>query len=129
METREIDRARQGLIRMASILAQVNAYVSWSDEFSRKECREAQNASWRTINFERLVSTSTEKELYEIGFIRLEDRLLIPLWLFPAIQSGYELQDINGRRVVVGKDRIDTDTRGGCIAYGIFWKMGAKINA
>jgi hypothetical protein len=35
------------------------------------------------------------------------------------IQDGTELVSIGGRRVVVGKDYIDNDTRFGYLAYGI----------
>lgn len=45
------------------------------------------------------------------------------LWLvtpeeFARLPQGFELTAIDGERVVIGRDFIDTDTRCGVLAYG-----------
>jgi len=44
--------------------------------------------------------------------------MLVPLWALDLLRPGEELICIDGQTVKVGEDSIDTDTRGGCIAYG-----------
>lgn len=46
------------------------------------------------------------------------------LWLFNQsemnqLPDGMELETVNGEKVVKGQDRIDFDTRGGYLAYGV----------
>jgi hypothetical protein len=57
--------------------------------------------------------------LNTLGYINWDgEHRLIPLDYFHAIDDGEELIDIMGNKVIKGKDYIDLDTRGGCIAYG-----------
>lgn len=48
-----------------------------------------------------------------------ENLLLIPLDLFERVPNGAVLTSIMGNVVVKGKDYIDTDTRGGLMAFGV----------
>ena len=46
------------------------------------------------------------------------------LWLFTPeeyahLPDGFELESINGRKLIKGKDYIDMDTRFNCLAYGV----------
>ena len=46
------------------------------------------------------------------------------LWLFTEeefdkLPDGFELVCINGGTYIKGKDKIDMDTRFGCLAYGV----------
>lgn len=38
---------------------------------------------------------------------------------FEAFPEGFEFISISGEHAVKGKDYIDDDTRGGCLAYGV----------
>lgn len=44
---------------------------------------------------------------------------LVPESKYNKLPKGTELYSINGKRVIKGKDKIDDDTRGGYLAYGI----------
>ena len=44
---------------------------------------------------------------------------LIPLYLYPSLPIGITLMSIGGEEIVFNGSNIDTDTRFGCIAYGI----------
>lgn len=49
---------------------------------------------------------------------------LIPLWMLPIVPDGTELTSISGKKVVLthdekGEPNIDTDVRGGYLAYGV----------
>jgi hypothetical protein len=65
-------------------------------------------------------------DLFALGFANWDDEImLVPLWALGLISIGEQLTSIIGERVVVGHDLIDTDTRGGCLAYG-FEHAGLK---
>ena len=44
---------------------------------------------------------------------------LIPLYLYPSLPIGITLTSINGEEIVFDGSNIDTDTRFGCLAWGI----------
>ena len=44
---------------------------------------------------------------------------LIPLYLYPSLPIGIKLTSISGEEIVFNGSNIDTDTRFGCIAWGI----------
>lgn len=63
--------------------------------------------------------TVDSKDLQSLGFVYWDNNLmLLPLWSLGVIKFGEQLVCINGVAVKVGVDIIDTDTRGGCLAYG-----------
>lgn len=44
---------------------------------------------------------------------------LIPLYLYPSLPIGITLTSIDGEEIVYNGSNIDTDTRFGCLAWGI----------
>lgn len=44
---------------------------------------------------------------------------LIPLYLYPSLPVGITLTSIDGKEIVFDGSNIDTDTRFGCLAWGI----------
>lgn len=44
---------------------------------------------------------------------------LIPLYLYPSLPIGITLTSIEGEEIVFNGSNIDTDTRFGCLAWGI----------
>lgn len=68
----------------------------------------------------------TLQEAKELRFCRWDeesDLWLIPIWLYPFIPEDLELTSIGGNKGFA--PNIDTDTRFGCLAWGIFLKEEA----
>lgn len=58
-------------------------------------------------------------DLLMLGFGHWDGNImLLPLWALGLMAPGERLISIMGESAVVGTDAIDTDTRGGCLAYG-----------
>lgn len=69
----------------------------------------------------QMIQSVSLKTLYSAGFRNWDEHLmLLPIWALPMMQDGSELVSIMGERVRVGTHQIDLDTRGGCIAYGVY---------
>lgn len=65
----------------------------------------------------------TREEAVELRFCKWDeesDLWLIPIWLYPFIPNDLELTSIGGDKGFA--PNIDTDTRFGCLAWGIFLK-------
>lgn len=106
----------------ANRVAETVQYTSWSDEFCRKEVRQATmdfvSELRKYIDFSKL----TREEAVALRFGQWEegsDLYLIPLYLLPIVPVGTELTCISGETVVYDGTNIDNDVRFGCIAYGI----------
>ena len=48
-----------------------------------------------------------------------EDIWLVPLYLYKLIPKGTKLVSLFGEEVVAGRDYLDNDNRGGCLAFGV----------
>lgn len=103
------------------------AYESWSDDFSRKECREVWNDSPASMRKPRArqvtvldLATLSSAERLTLGIHHWDDKLdVLPLWMFNYIANGEVLTCIDGSKAAKGRDPIDLDVRGGCIAFGL----------
>jgi hypothetical protein len=92
-------------------------YESWRDDFKLKQIREAydkfideNDVDWRDF---------TKEELLGLGFSAWDENLIVmPLWAYHVCQDEIVLTSIDGDKSTKGKGDIDTDVRGGCIAYG-----------
>lgn len=78
---------------------------------------------WEVQSPERLLLEDLQSiritDLFALGFGNWDDSLmLLPLWVLGMISDGERLVSIGRNEVTVGQDIIDTDTRGGCLAYG-----------
>lgn len=120
------------MFNMATKTAEISAYESWSDEFSRREARTV----WSNVDdvmyapFKRFITVSDLKTVERIDLVRLgfgnwdDNQWLIPLWAYNFIAHGEELVSIMGNKARVGdldergKPKIDLDHRQGCIAWG-----------
>jgi len=95
---------------------------SWDDGFNTKriksiyeDCKE----KIPTIN----VAELTAEQMDELGFSKWNEgsqMRLIPLWLYKWLPEVIETECINGTKSILKKSEIDTDNRGGCLAYGIY---------
>lgn len=107
----------------ANRVAQTVQYSSWSDEFCRKEIKEAHDKLIEELKKHIDLKTLTREEAIELRFGRWSDETpnlyLIPLWLLPVVPIGTELTSIFGNKVKYDGTNIDNDIRFGCIAYGI----------
>ena len=106
----------------ANRVAETVQYTSWSDEFCRKEVRQATmdfvSELRKHIDFSKL----TREEAVALRFGQWGeggDLYLIPLYLLPIVPVGTELTCISGKTVVYDGTNIDNDIRFGCIAWGI----------
>ena len=67
----------------------------------------------------KLSKSSAEKKIKNLENMR--NLWLIPLWLYPLIPDGMKLTDIFGEDMVFD-EKLDNDTRFGCVAYSIHIK-------
>lgn len=107
----------------ANMVAQTVQYTSWSDEFCRKEIKEAHDKFIEELKKHIDLKTLTREDAIGLRFRRWSDETpnlyLIPLWLLPIIPVGTELTCISGAKIIYDGSNIDNDIRFGCIAYGI----------
>lgn len=110
------------LTYLANRVSETTQYESWSDEFSRKEIKEANqkfvDEIKKHIDWENL----TEEDCKELRFGRWDEEsgiYLIPLYLFPIIPIGLKVYSISGNEIVNDGTNLCNDIRFGCIAYGI----------
>lgn len=96
-------------------------YVWGRGDVRKKDMLEAFYKELRNknaIDFEHL----TIAQAKELRFGKWDENgnlWLIPIWLYPLIPNGLELKGIMGGKVIFDGNNIDTDTRFGCLAYGI----------
>lgn len=95
----------------------------WSDEFCRKEIKEAHDKLMNELKKHIDWKTLTREEAIELRFGRWSDETpnlyLIPLWLLPIVPIGIELTTISGNKIIYNGSNVDNDIRFGCIAYGV----------
>jgi hypothetical protein len=61
-----------------------------------------------------------ESELKELGFGNWDGKIwLIPIWLYPFLKGAIKATCIDGKTKVMKVKDMDTDTRFGCLAYGV----------
>ena len=91
--------------------------------FTLTEDDQSRRLPWKVQAIERvtvndLVSIGV-RDLIHVGFGNWDGILmLLPLWAVGLVAAGEQLISIDGEVATVGRDYIDTDTRGGFIAYG-----------
>ena len=110
------------LTYLANRVSETTQYEKWSDEFCRKEIKEASqkfvDAMRKHLDWDNL----TEEECKELRFGRWDEEsgiYLIPLYLFPLIPMGLKVYSIGGNEIINDGTNLDNDTRFGCVAYGI----------
>lgn len=121
---RAVEALTMMLRQLAGRAAAGAAYEGYTPKFVKSEV----TAAWLNLSDETApkltladLSVLSHKVLESFGFILWEKSTglrLIPLWALNMISDGEELTSISGRKVIVGEDDIDLDTRGGCVAWG-----------
>jgi len=94
----------------------------WGTEFCYTEICEGIDKAMESIKDNIDWNTLTDKDCKELGFKKWEEDnplRLIPIWLYKAIPVGLKLTSINEDEIIFNGSNIDTDTRFGCLAYGI----------
>lgn len=109
---------------LANAVAETVVYAPhWGSEFCHKQIKEAYNKATAELRNHIDFNNLTDEECRALRFnLWSEDTplRLIPIWLIDIIPAGTTLISISGEKVVFnGKENFDTDTRFGCIAYGI----------
>lgn len=107
----------------ANRVAQTVHYASWSDEFCRKEVKEATNKFLEELKKYIDWDNLTREEASELRFMRWSDAypdlFLLPLYILPILPIGTKLITIVGEEIIYDGTNVDKDTRVGCLAYGI----------
>ena len=114
---------RNCLIWYVNRVSETVQYAHWSDDFCRKEIRDANDIFAKSLKKYIDFNNLTKKQARELGFQKWReeepDFYLIPLYLLPVLPIGTEVTCINGEKIVYNGHNIDNDIRCGCIAYGI----------
>lgn len=106
----------------ANRVSETTQYENWSDEFCRKEIKEANQKFVEEIKNHIDWDNLTEEDCKELRFGKWDEEsgiYLIPLYLFPIIPIGLKVYCISGAEIVNDGTNLDNDIRFGCIAYGI----------
>ena len=106
----------------ANRVAKTTHYKEWSDEYCRSEVRAATADLLAGLRRKIDFSHITREEAIMLRFGKWDedgDLYLIPLYLLPIIPVGTELTCIDGSTTIYDGHNIDTDTRLGCVAWGI----------
>lgn len=109
--------------------AEVMVYNSWSDSFAAKQLRDFPKELNSTENgckyFDIDPCDLTEPEMSDLGFGFWQagnPMRLIPLWLYPFLAEEFPTECIDGETALMKKSELNTDSRFGCLAYGVLPK-------
>lgn len=111
------------------------AYGNWSDDFCRSQLRKLRDKIIEQLGRVSLVGL-TKAEAEDLGFGKWSEDSnlrLAPIWLYPFLSPGDELESISGDKKIVDEDYtastlpdgernegyIDNDARFGCLAFGV----------
>lgn len=96
---------------------------NWSDSLKRDVNKQTFNYFYKELDKYIDFKNITVDEAKELRFGKLSDEQpnlwLFPLYLVPIIPEGLEIEYIDGTKGKYEKDKMDNDTRFGCVAYGI----------
>lgn len=104
--------------------------IDWNN-LTESQCKALHFGSWQSVeDVEKEISIIQSE--YEKGHLTEEEfdkkvanekntlgLRLIPLYLYPSLPIGITLTSIGGEEIVFDGSNIDTDTRFGCLAWGI----------
>lgn len=110
---------------LANRVSETTQYKNWSDEFCRKEIKEASQKFVEKMQKHLDWDNLTEDDCKELRFGKWDEQsgiYLIPLYLFPTIPIGLKVYSITGEEIVNDGTNLDNDIRFGCVAYGIIPK-------
>lgn len=120
MEKQKYFNVMKNYKRMCSnLIANICAYESWSDEFSRSEIKKLYEKlinEFQGVDFTQF----TLDELKGFDFQMWDETtILMPVWVLDCLKDGTKLVSINGDDIVFDKSKgLDKDERYGCTAYG-----------
>lgn len=107
----------------ANRVAETVQYTNWSDDFCRKDVKEATDMMLEELKKYIDWDNLTKEEVRELRFMQWSeeqpDLYLIPLYILPILPIGTKLISILGEDIVYDGTNVDKDIRFGCIAYGI----------
>ena len=115
------------------ILSQASMVIAY-DSWSLKYCVDSMRGIENTIKnknkdlelFDLDPSELISDELLDLDFGRWSEEtnlMLIPLWIYPYVKDGINVEDINGEKFKLDKSKVDTDTRFGCLSFGVIPKI------
>ncbi len=101
-------------------------YETWGDVESQENVKSSFNVCKKNINWKEIFDLPDAERIL-LGF-RYFDKpttndvhtlMLIPIWIVACLPNDFTLMttDLNGNSLVIDFNKIDKDTRYGCIAY------------
>lgn len=126
-DNRMIDITMSFLTYYMNDIVQIVMDTDCSDEIFRKKVEGATTHFFNELKKNTNWNDFDEETCKKLGFGNWKDGIkLIPLYLLPIIPIGTELISIMGNSIQFDGNNIDTDTRGGLLAYGIKVKKKSK---
>lgn len=119
---------RNCLTWYANRVAETVQYTNWSDDFCRKEIKEAHDRFVEELKKHIDFQNITIEEARELRFGKWSEDsnlYLLPLYLLPVVPIGTKLTSIFGEDIIYDGSNVDNDIRCGCLAYGI--RIGESI--
>lgn len=96
----------------------------WDNDFKLQNIMEIieriKTSKWFTPIDPNVLTLQEMKELDFGSFKETDNFKLIPLWLYPFLAKELKTVNFDGEEEIMYKDIIDTDHRGGYLAYGVF---------
>ena len=120
MEKRKYFNVMENYKRMASnLIANINAYEKWSDEFFRKEIKDLYDKLIKEFNNVDFTQFTLD-ELKQFDFKMWdENTILMPVWAIHCLPDRTVVTSIDGDEITFNKSKgLDKDERFGCTAYG-----------
>ena len=122
MKTYELCKSIRRIILTRT--AEVYSYTNWDDTFALRQIRKIPES---IINMKGVFKIDpnvlTSEEMDDLGFGKWSEEnpiRLIPLWMYPFLVDTFEAGSIAGEPItVLERDKMDTDHRFGCLAYGV----------
>jgi len=125
MKKSDFEKAKAARMAILTRWAGVYVYRNWSDDFSVSEITRDLPDSMMGVDPWNL----TKSEMLDLGFGRWNDKselMLIPLWMYPLLKNDVRTIAISGEEYHKKSD-INTDSRFGCLAYGVYPKDEAEV--
>lgn len=131
MKPKEFQRLQQVLGQYFGMFSQIALY-KWPDDFARQEARDILDKMHTAIRKHYDLSECTGEQLVALGCGVWNNNdptlYLLPLHLVGALQDGIVLDSIDNEQHIVGKSKLDLDSRVGLSAFGFLRDKPAMEN-
>ena len=125
LTTEDKQRISRILSTALSYFTEIAVYAdSWHNDFKVERLNEIYaelRLALRGLHLD--LHDMTKEDLMLLGCQPIKSGLmLLPMYLYEGLPNGTELVTLSGKKCVVGVDKLNSDTRGGLLAYGVYPK-------